>query len=421
MRRSRWRQTLLALCVLSWIIGEHVPTWAATYYVDITNGADGVSCSTAQTIGTPKQHIMGASGGLACLSAGDTLLIRAGTYAEAIDSGSQTIPTGTSWANAPLIAAYPGETVQITRLGLWHAYIQYVIFDRLIIDGNNGGADEIVFFAGGVHDVRLQNSEIRNAGVNGVFISGVTNITLLTNTIHHTGWATSTGHCIYHEGATNTLIEGNEIYDCYKNGIQIYSGSYPTPRSDGTIVRGNRIHDCGLTDSSSSSGGIILGSGTGNVAYNNLIYGNKFGIRVDYHATQTVVANNTIYGQTATGLYVGAASGTDNTQTALTNNIVYGNGTMILDAGSGTTFTTNLCDTTGTGCASAGNPLFVNSSTGDFHLQAGSPAIDQGTTLATVTTDYAGVTRPQGSAYDIGAYEVVVSSGAAPLVLHLVQ
>jgi uncharacterized repeat protein (TIGR01451 family)/CSLREA domain-containing protein len=43
-------------------------------------------------------------------------------------------------------------------------------------------------------------------------------------------------------------------------------------------------------------------------------------------------------------------------------------------------------------------------------LLAGSPAIDKGATVLSVTTDQRGVTRPQGPAYDIGAFEVQVSA-----------
>jgi hypothetical protein len=38
-------------------------------------------------------------------------------------------------------------------------------------------------------------------------------------------------------------------------------------------------------------------------------------------------------------------------------------------------------------------------------LLLGSPAIDVGQTLVDVTTDLEGTPRPQGNAYDIGAYE----------------
>ncbi len=53
------------------------------------------------------------------------------------------------------------------------------------------------------------------------------------------------------------------------------------------------------------------------------------------------------------------------------------------------------------------SPLFVNIASGDFHLQTGSPLIDAGSDLSgIVDEDYSGTGRPQGSGYDIGAYEV---------------
>jgi hypothetical protein len=55
------------------------------------------------------------------------------------------------------------------------------------------------------------------------------------------------------------------------------------------------------------------------------------------------------------------------------------------------------------------NPLFVQYTDAygenDYHLQAGSPAIDKGFRLEAVKMDFDSVPRPQGSTYDIGAYE----------------
>jgi len=51
------------------------------------------------------------------------------------------------------------------------------------------------------------------------------------------------------------------------------------------------------------------------------------------------------------------------------------------------------------------NPQFTNAGSNDFSPQPGSPAIDTGTTEPIVPTDILGTTRPQGSAYDIGAFE----------------
>jgi hypothetical protein len=50
------------------------------------------------------------------------------------------------------------------------------------------------------------------------------------------------------------------------------------------------------------------------------------------------------------------------------------------------------------------NPRFVKPAAGNYHLSVNSPAIDVGTNVG-VLTDLDGVTRPQGSGYDIGAYE----------------
>ncbi len=66
------------------------------------------------------------------------------------------------------------------------------------------------------------------------------------------------------------------------------------------------------------------------------------------------------------------------------------------------------------------DPLFINPSTGDYHLLFGSPAIDTGTntsgsTYGLVVDDIIGTLRPQDgvsgntgdmSDYDMGAYEM---------------
>jgi hypothetical protein len=50
-------------------------------------------------------------------------------------------------------------------------------------------------------------------------------------------------------------------------------------------------------------------------------------------------------------------------------------------------------------------PLLYSPAIYDFHLTRNSTAIDGGLTLSGVTNNYEGVARPQGAAYNIGAYE----------------
>ncbi len=57
-----------------------------------------------------------------------------------------------------------------------------------------------------------------------------------------------------------------------------------------------------------------------------------------------------------------------------------------------------------------GDPLLVSASTSDFTLQSTSPCINAGANVGLIK-DFAGISVPQGSSPDIGAYEYV---GAAP-------
>jgi hypothetical protein len=108
-----------------------------------------------------------------------------------------------------------------------------------------------------------------------------------------------------------------------------------------------------------------------------------------------------VYGGAQTGIYVEpGATGTD-----VRNNIAYGNGTTeILGLGVGTTLTNNLIT----------DPRFVNPAAFDFNIQTGSPAINAGVTLSQIQTDFKGTPRPQGGAYDIGAYEAGASTDTVP-------
>ena len=55
-----------------------------------------------------------------------------------------------------------------------------------------------------------------------------------------------------------------------------------------------------------------------------------------------------------------------------------------------------------------GDARFVNATEGDFHLLAGSPAIDTALADLAPSVDRDGVVRPLGEAVDIGAYETPV-------------
>jgi hypothetical protein len=51
------------------------------------------------------------------------------------------------------------------------------------------------------------------------------------------------------------------------------------------------------------------------------------------------------------------------------------------------------------------NAMFVDTNANDLHLRATSPAVDAADPAATETSDFDGVSRPQGAARDMGAFE----------------
>ncbi len=190
-----------------------------------------------------------------------------------------------------------------------------------------------------------------------------------------------------------TIVSGNISYNNREN----------VPwASTGTITDGNGI----IIDSDDSTGykGRTLVSN--NVAYGNGGTGmhSVFSSKVDFF-------NNTAYGNNQTpSLAEGQITAQRGTNIRLENNIMvaspggYANGS----SASGILYDYNLYS--GTVRAEGahditGNPGFVSAASGNFALQAGSPAIDSGIALAAVTDDIAGNARPSGGAYDLGAYE----------------
>ncbi|HEY74959.1 MAG TPA: DUF5123 domain-containing protein [Thermoflexia bacterium] len=103
------------------------------------------------------------------------------------------------------------------------------------------------------------------------------------------------------------------------------------------------------------------------------------------------LTNNIIVSHT-TGIYV--YPDPTNEVTA-THTLFYGNGA---DTSGGVVTSTDEI---------GGDPLFVNPAGGDYHLRAGSPAIDAGTAVPWLTTDLDGDQRPLCVGYDVGADEYV--------------
>jgi parallel beta-helix repeat protein len=185
-------------------------------------------------------------------------------------------------------------------------------------------------------------------------------------------------------------VKRGRIYRNVGWGVHVYNGDYPRLTGDNNVVVNNRIFDNARVGERGA--GIILSSGSGNIAYNNVIWGNNGGIQIDYGASGARALNNTLYSNTY-GIYIG-----DESRNVVVRNMSFDNGEQDLtDDGAGTTRDHNLTL----------DPLFVDAGTLDFHLQEASPVIDNGAKVSRVARDAYGVPRPQCAGYDVGAYEFI--------------
>ena len=233
------------------------------------------------------------------------------------------------------------------------------------IDGSGalGGQPDGIDIKGGIVGITISGNEILNintAGCRPIVMQGV-----------------------HAEGNQSAVIEKNYIHDC-TNSDEGISLSNSWGDSEGVEIRNNII------DTINGEGIVVYsGSATSITILNNTIYNcGDEGIRVDSGNTVTV-QNNALLDNNS-----GGAQNTANGTMTQSNNAHNGSW-----AGSATDNVSGL---------TAG--AFVDASGGDFSLSSGSALIDVGYTLSSFADDYAGIDRPQGDSWDIGAYEYEIKA-----------
>ena len=214
----------------------------------------------------------------------------------------------------------------------------------------------------------------------------------------------------------------NNIFDCElgiyvanDNGLGNGQNSYYI----GNLI--TNIHSSGGFQSGSAyqNAGFVLAGSRNRYLVNNTLYQTDSGIAAPGSAGGLFMSNNIISNLTqAQGSHVfieqpATASGSTirNTLFQGTVRIKWGGNSPVYTLASFQSSHPGACG----GCRT-GEPQFANPGAGDLSLLPGSPAVDTGVADAVYTTfqslygisiarDFAGTPRPQGVAWDMGAYE----------------
>ena len=329
--------------------------------------------------------------------------------------------------------------------------------------GPNPGTYGLIIEYNKVHHNGTINPSTDDHMGNGIFLYNPNDSIIRNNFSYHNG---RRGIVIFGNNAgrtvTNTIVEHNTIWNNTHASLDFFSNGGSVPQ-DGTIIRYNYLY----TDANVGQGclngvpgvhGIniesnVAGRMTGFLIYNNVIsemVGNASmyirGLESSSVLNNTIYSSKT-YGGSLYGILINDNKAAGNATITLKNNIAYlvgGNNAalQVQVPADITACENNLWYNTGgqpftrvngtsygaaqqaayqsaTGWDDSPNglwedPVFVTNGS-DFNLQVASPAIDKGANLSgTFTDDYAGTARPQGAAYDIGAYE---ADAPAPVVV----
>lgn len=304
------------------------------------------------------------------------------------------------------------------------AHKSYITIENLDIKISNDNVVRFYSSTGSHHNI-VDNCTIAYSTAAGIHTWRCHNIILKNSIIHDCGTTTSK-HNVYfsNDGGTGSghLMENCISYNSSGNGVQVRDGDQV--ESHDAIIRYNKFYDNGLT-------GIMIAFTASNCeVYYNVVYGSgEDGIVLGSTSPETgsnnKVYNNITYSNNYSGINVQLASSTIQNNILLEDNYkVHADhiGTVTTDyncfykVGGGKewkwngTWYYNFTDykTASSQDSNSINsdPLFMDVSNDDFHLQSNSLCIDAGTDVG-LTEDYDGVAVPQETNPAIGAFEYV--------------
>jgi len=398
---------------------------SAEFYVSST-GSD----SAAGTATAPWRTLQRAAD---VVGPGDRVTTRPGAYA-----GFNLTRSGTAAAPIEFVAE-PGVLINQpnpvrTQHGINLENASYVTIDGFEVTGMQRAGVRSVGVSGNTFAsfVTIRNVKSHDNGYWGI-LTGFVNDLLIENNITY-GSVNEHGIYVSNSGDRPT-IRNNESYNNRANGIHMNGDASLGGDGiiSGALVSGNKIYNNGVGGGS----GINMDGVQNSRIENNLIFNNHAsGIslyRIDGGggASNNTVVNNTIIqasdARWALNIRDGSVNNTVRNNILLSNHPTRGAISISSDSLSGfvsdynaliSRFTTNDGNTiqalaqwqAATGqdlhsLVATANALFADVAANDYRLKAGAPAISTGTSSSAPPADFAGLPRPAGGNYDIGAFE----------------
>lgn len=444
------------------------------YFVSVADGSDSFNGTKSTNQGTPNgpwRNILKISpSNNSVLRPGDCIYVRGGNYTQLDDQAmfahfrASTYTIGS--ASSPYaVAAYPAEIPVFngtsatrgfnypegTKQDYW-TYSKLKFLNGYNATASSGQGTRIIgtwmqdmtadAWTGVIWVTDSQNTKIYgnywdNCGhdkykhniyaktqPNGTGTIPVQNLDIGWNEFSRPVSAEGYGGCVFLSKSSDSGSIGDTlnvyIHDSYWHGGNCGDWIYV---GDGTRVVGevyiyNNLFVGGTV---TNHGSIFWAGGAGNgYIYNNTFYLVAPGMPTIFYSNSgfgaggTVQCKNNIYYNAAGQAFFGTESGNSHVVQS-DHDHFYQSGTTTIPSG-----IANLTVTS----ATSGNPLFATAGS-DFHLQSSSPCKDAGVSvISVVTTDYEGITRPQNSVFDKGAYEFVTGGSsippAIPTGLHIV-
>ena len=361
---------------------------------------------------------------------GDTILVHDGNY-----SGFSISADGT--ASNRIVIKAQGSSAVINQAnssgeGITLSNSHYVTVEGFTVTGMSGYglATHNASATSPIRGLIIRNNRVQNSGSTNIYLSQVADSLIEGNIT--SGSATSHGIYLANGGSDNTILRGNRCYNNAKNGIHFNGDS--SVGGDG-LHTGITVEDNILYDNTAN--GVDADGVQDSVFQNNLMYGNGrsalriFRIDAAQGPKNIKVINNTLIVPSGGGWSVKFSEDLGG-HVFLNNILLSDNGSTGSISVASTSFVSNNNALVGrlsyngessilslAAWQSAGydvnsftttsSSLFVNASADDYQLKAGAPAINTGiVSLSAVLaplTDITGAVRPQGIAFDLGAYE----------------